>query len=323
MAYTDLGQLGKEWIYNDFGTWIRRQLDCRVQKISIDAGFTCPNRDGKVGKNGCIYCDNRTFNPSYCHHHDSVKLQLEKGKQFFSAKYPDMNYLAYFQAYSNTYAPVERLQRLYEEALDTEDIVGLIIATRPDCINDETLGLLQKLSRQTFLIVEYGVETFNEKTLQRINRGHDTACSRKAIEQTALRGITTGIHLIVGLPGEDKEESIRQAEIVSSLPVKTLKLHQLQIIKGTKLAQEYSAHPFHVYSPSEYIEFIGEYLQHLREDIIVDRFVSQSPKDLLIAPDWGLKNHEFTNLLNNYLRKNGIRQGKLCTQHQSANKKSS
>ena len=272
--------------YNDFGTWIRKQFpDFRVQKISIDAGFSCPNRDG------CTYCDNRTFNPSYCDRKKSITEQLEEGKAFFSRKYPDMKYLAYFQAYTNTYARVEQLRQMYEEALEVEDVVGIVIGTRPDCV-----------SRRTFVLVEYGIESVNDETLKRINRGHDFACCRSAVERTHARGILTGGHIIIGLPGEDAEESLRQAPLISSLPLDILKIHQMQIIRGTRLAQEYAEHPFHVYTVEEYIDVIVKYIRLLRKDLVLERFVSQSPKELLIAPKWGLKNYEFTNLLNNRLK---------------------
>ena len=299
--------------YNDYGTWIRHRFPFRVQKISIDAGFSCPNRDGRISTGGCVYCDNRTFNPAYCQRHDSITAQLEAGKQFFARKYPTMKYLAYFQAYTNTYASIDHLRRLYEEALAVEDVVGIVIGTRPDCITPELLDYLETLNRQTFLLVEYGVESANDETLRRINRGHDFACSVHAITETHERGILTGAHIILGLPGEDAAESLRQAPIISALPLDILKIHQMQIIRGTHLAAEYQQHPFHIYSADEYIRLIANYIQRLRKELVLERFVSQSPKELLIAPHWGLKNYEFTNLLNNYLKANQIRQGDLAT----------
>ncbi len=289
--------------YNDFGTWIRKRFpDFRVQKISIDAGFSCPNRDGRISSGGCTYCDNRTFNPSYCDRKKSIAEQLEEGKRFFARKYPDMKFLAYFQAYTNTYAKVEELRAMYEEALAVDDVVGIVIGTRPDCVSDELLDYLEKLSHRTFVLVEYGIESTNDETLRRINRGHDFACSRDAVERTHRRGILTGGHIIIGLPGEDAEESLRQAPVISSLPLDILKIHQMQIIKGTRLAQEYAEHPFHVYTVEEYIDVIVRYIQLLRKDLVLERFVSQSPKSLLVAPKWGLKNYEFANLLNNRLK---------------------
>ena len=298
--------------YNDYGTWIRRQFPYRVQKISIDAGFTCPNRDGRISSGGCIYCDNRTFNPSYCQRRNSVTQQLEEGKRFFAHKYPDMKYLAYFQAFTNTYAPLSHLKALYEEALQVEDIVGIVIGTRPDCVSDELLDYLAELNQRTFVLVEYGLESTNNNTLLRINRGHTFEQSQEAIERTKQRGLLCGAHIILGLPGEDAAESLRQAPIISRLPIDILKIHQMQIIRGTRLADEFETNPFHIYSVDEYIQLIAEYIQRLRPDMILERFVSQSPKELLIAPHWGLKNYEFTNLLVNYLKQHEIRQGQLA-----------
>lgn len=298
--------------YNDFGSWIRQNLGRRVQKLSIDAGFSCPNRDGRISTGGCSFCDNDTFNPSYCDRSKSIAQQITEGKAFFARKYPDMKYLAYFQAFTNTYAPLDALKRMYDEALCQHDVVGIVVGTRPDCISTPLLDYLEQLSRQTFVMIEYGIESANDATLQRINRGHDFDCSRRAVEQTAERGILTGGHVIVGLPGEDHDEIIRQAEAISDLPLTVLKLHQLQIIRGTRLANEYAENPFHVFSVDEYIAIVCEYIEHLRPDLVLERFVSQSPADILIAPKWGLKNYEFTNRLVNYMLRHDIRQGSLA-----------
>lgn len=299
-------------LYNDYGSWIRRRFPCRVQKISIDAGFTCPNRDGRAGRGGCIFCDNHTFNPSYCGGEKTVSRQLTDGKAFFAKKYPEMKYIAYFQAYSNTYAPLDRLKRLYEEALSADDVVGLSIATRPDCVWPELLDYLESLSRQTFLTVEYGIESMNDRTLKLINRGHDADCSRRAVEATAERGILTAGHVILGLPGEDTNESLRQASVVSALPLTMLKIHQLQVVKGTRLARMYAEEPFPLYSVEAYIDLVCRYIELLRSDLVLERFVSQSPKEMVVAPHWGLKNYEFTNLLVNRMKALGIRQGQRC-----------
>lgn len=299
-------------LYRDFGSWIRERFPYRVQKISIDAGFTCPNRDGHISRGGCTYCDNRTFNPSYCHRHKSVTEQIEEGKAFFAHKYPDMKYLAYFQAYTNTYASTTLLKQMYEEALAVADVVGIVIGTRPDCVSDTLLDYLEELNKNTFLLVEYGVETTNNQTLQRINRGHTFECSREAIEKTHARGILTGAHVIIGLPGESAQESISQAATISSLPIDILKIHQMQIIRHTELAREFADTPFAVYTVNDYIDVIISYIQHLRNDLVLERFVSQSPADLLIAPKWGLKNYEFTNLLNNEMKSRGAFQGQLA-----------
>ena len=291
--------------YKDYSHWIREQFPFRVQKISVDAAFSCPNRDGRLSLGGCTFCDNKTFNPSYCDRGKSITQQLEEGKAFFAKKHPEMKYLAYFQAYSNTYAPLEELKRKYEEALAVDDVVGLVIGTRPDCVSDEALDYLQQLNQRTFLIVEYGIESANDNTLRRINRGHTFDCSRQAIIKAHQRGIITCGHIILGLPGEDEEEMLHQASTISQLPLDILKLHQLQIIKGTPLAKEYEAHPFHVFSAEEYVNLVIRYVSKLRNDLVLERFVSQSPPNMVIAPKWGLKNHEFTDLLNKRIRELG------------------
>lgn len=297
--------------YNDYGTWLRQRFPYKVQKISVDAGFTCPNRDGRLGTGGCIYCNNDSFNPSYCQREKSVKQQLVEGKEFFRRKYPEMRYMAYFQAFTNTYSTLDHLKSLYEEALDVEDVVGLVIGTRPDCIDDTLLDYLTQLARQTMVTLEYGIETANDDTLRLIRRGHDFQCVRDAVERTKGRGIVIGGHVILGLPGEGAEESVRQATIMSELGLDVLKIHQMQIIRGTRLAQMYAENPFHLYSPEEYSELIVRYLEHLSEDMVVERFASQSPKEMLIAPKWGLKNYELTNLIVNKMKREGRRQGSL------------
>lgn len=299
-------------IYNDYGAWMRRQFPFRVQKISIDAGFSCPNRDGHISHGGCTFCDNRTFNPSYCQPSKSITEQITEGKEFFRHKYPDMKYLAYFQAFSNTYATLDTLQRRYEEALSAEDVVGIVIGTRPDCVSDEILNYLESLNQQTFMIVEYGIESVSDETLRRVNRGHNFECSRRAIIETHNRGILTGAHIILGLPGESAEDNVRQADIISALPIDILKLHQLQIIRGTQLAAEYERQPFNLYTADEYIDLCRRYIERLRPDMVLERFVSQSPKELLVAPKWGLKNYEFANRFVNYMKRMDSWQGKYA-----------
>ena len=297
--------------YNDFGHWIRQQFPYRVQKLSVDAGFSCPNRDGRISTGGCVYCNNKTFNPSYCDRSKSITAQLTEGKAFFARKYPTMKYLAYFQAFTNTYDSLDKLKEKYEEALSVEDIVGLVIGTRPDCMSDELLDYLEELNQRVFVLVEYGIESTNDATLRRINRGHDFACTKRIVEKTAERGILCGGHIIMGLPGEKREDILRQAPVISSLPLNILKIHQMQIIRDTPLAQQYLSDPTicQLYDVDEYIRLIGDYLPYLRKDLILERFVSQSPKALLIAPQWGLKNHEFTDRLNKYLAEHHIFQG--------------
>ena len=291
--------------YVEFGPWLQSELGCKVQKISVNAGMTCPNRDGTLGTGGCTFCNNQTFNPAYCRTEKSVTQQLEEGKQFFARKYPAMKYLAYFQAYTNTYAELDRLVSLYEEALRVPDVVGLVIGTRPDCMPDNLLDYLEELNRRTFLIVEYGVESANDETLLRINRGHTFCQSCEAICRTAERGIRVGAHVILGFPWEPFDELMRQAEEIGRLPLTTLKLHQLQIIRGTQLAREYAEHPWAVPTAEEYIDLVLHYISRLPYGLVMERFVSQSPPEMVIVPQWGLKNHEFANLLRNRMVKFG------------------
>lgn len=299
-------------IYNDFPTFLKRYFPYKVQKISLNAGFTCPNRDGTKGLGGCTYCNNQTFNPEYCHNEKSVTRQLEEGKLFFAHKYPEMKYLAYFQAYTNTYGELESLKRKYEEALTVPGVVGLVIGTRPDCMPDGLLRYLEELNRHTFLLVEYGIESTNDATLRRINRGHTYRDTIDALQRTAACGILCGGHVILGLPGETHQDLVAQAATLSRLPLTTLKMHQLQLIRGTRMAHEYALHPedFHLFGVDEYIDLVIDYVEHLRPDIVLERFVSQSPKELLIAPDWGLKNHEFNHRILKKMHQLGAYQGK-------------
>lgn len=298
--------------YNDLGDFLRNIFPYKVQKISLNAGFTCPNRDGSKGWGGCTYCNNQTFSPEYCHTERSITQQLDEGVRFFSRKYPDMKYLAYFQAYTNTYDEMERLKAIYEEALNYPGVVGLIVGTRPDCVPDALLDYFAELAKKTFVMVEYGLESTLDKTLLRINRGHTQAESEEAIRKTAGRGIYTGAHLILGLPGETKEEILHHADIISSLPLTTVKLHQLQLIRNTRMAKEFSDRPdeFHLYTADEYIELVIDFVEKLNPSITIERFVSQSPKELLIAPDWGLKNFEFTAKVLKRMKERGAYQGR-------------
>lgn len=298
--------------YREFGDFLRERFPFKAQKIAINAGFTCPNRDGSKGRGGCTYCNNQTFNPSYCQTDKSVTDQLAEGVRFFSRKYPEMRYLAYFQAYTSTYGEQERLERLYEEALGYPGVVGLVIGTRPDCMPDRLLDYLARLSERVLVLVEYGVESTLDRTLRRINRGHDFAEAEEAIRRTAARGIAVGAHLILGLPGESRDEILGHADRLSDLPLTTLKLHQLQLIRHTRMALEFERQPedFHLFTVDEYIDLAIDFIERLDPAIALERFVSQSPKELLIAPDWGLKNYEFTARVNRRLAERDSWQGK-------------
>ena len=299
--------------YNEFGPWLKNLLGMKVQKISINAGFTCPNRDGSVGVGGCTYCNNQTFNPEYCRTEKSVAQQLEEGKRFFARKYPEMKYMAYFQAYTNTYSELDDLKRKYEDALGVDGVVGLVIGTRPDCVPDNLLDYLAELNCQVCVIVEYGIESVYDKTLERINRGHDYACVVDAVNRTSERGLITGGHVILGLPGESRDDILKCADVLSELPLTTLKLHQLQLIKGTRMAEEYFANPegFHLFGADEYVDLVIDYVERLRPDIVLERFVSQSPSSLLAVPGWGLKNFEFVEKVRHRMEERNAYQGRL------------
>ena len=301
-------------LYTDFSVFLSKHFDGKVQKLSVNAGFTCPNRDGTLGRGGCTYCNNRTFNPDYCGNFGSVTDQLEKGKQFFAKKYPNMKYLAYFQAYTNTYGEISMLKSLYEEALRVNGVVGLVVGTRPDCMPDVLLDYFADLQQKTFVLIEYGVETAHNRTLARINRGHSFECSAEAICRTAEKGIPVGAHLILGLPGEERNDILQTAKAVSQLPLDTLKLHQLQLVRGTQMAREYITDPadFHIYTAEDYAELVVDFMELLRPEISVERFTSQSPKELLIAPDWGLKNYQFVEMVKRALVRRNTYQGRLC-----------
>ena len=303
----------ERFYYNEFGAYLRNIFNYKVQKITIDGGFTCPNRDGTKGRGGCTYCNNRTFNPAFCHKHLPVKEQMREGIAFFSHKYPDMRYLAYFQAYTNTYDSLDNLKQRYEDALSVEGCVGIVIGTRPDCMPEELLDYLVELQKRTFVLVEYGIESTSDRTLLRINRGHDYACAVDAVKRTAARGIPVGAHIILGLPGESREELMKQAAVLSELPLTTLKLHQLQLIRGTRMAEEYAETPsdFSLFSVEDYIETVVDYVERLNPDFVLERFASQSPKELLIAPDWGLKNHELVDKIKRRMRERDTWQGKI------------
>lgn len=283
---------GHDRRFNAYSNYFRSLYGARVQKVSIDAGFTCPNRDGTRGKGGCTYCNNDAFNPSYCIPEKSVSQQIEEGIQFHKWRYNEaVSYLAYFQAYSNTYAPVETLRRLYSEALEYPGVIGLIIGTRPDCIDDEKLALLRDLSDKFYVAVEYGIESCYNRTLLRINRGHTFEEAVEAVEKTSAFGIKTGAHFIFGLPGESRQEMLDQAEIISRLPLHTVKFHQLQIIKGTGMEREFRSNPadFELFTWDEYLLFFISFLERLSPKIVVERFTGEAPPRFLTGEGWGKK----------------------------------
>jgi len=298
--------------YNDFPAFCRRLFGGRVQKLSVDGGFSCPNRDGKKGTCGCTFCNNESFNPDYCRSVESIYCQLNKGIRFFNAKYQGQHYLAYFQAYSNTYAPLEVLRKRYEEALSHPGIVGIVIATRPDVINEEILDYLEQLARKCYVCIEFGIESTDNAVLEKINRGHTYEDAERAVKCAAGRGIYIGAHLIFGLPGETTQSMLEGAVRVSRLPVDILKLHQLQIVRGTRMAEEYLDNPslFRLYSLNEYLDFVVDVIERMNPEVYLERFVNQSPPEYLIAPNWGVKNYEFVAKLDKRLKERDSWQGK-------------
>ena len=298
--------------YLNYNTILKSEFSERIQKISINAGFTCPNRDGSKGTGGCTYCNNQSFSPGYAKPIKSVTEQIEEGIAFFHHKYEAQKYLAYFQSYTNTYDKLENLTRIYEEALKNPKIAGIVVGTRPDCVSDELLDYFTELSKRYYVMIEYGIESTCDNTLQLINRGHDYANAEVAIRKTAGKGLRTAAHLILGLPGENREMILSHADNVSELPLTAIKLHQLQLVKGTVMARQYAENPemFNMMTAAEYIELVIDFLERLNPEIAVERFVSQSPEQLLLAPHWGLKNFEFVHKIEKRLEERDTWQGK-------------
>ena len=306
---------GHDRRFNAYSNYFRRIYGARVQKVSIDAGFGCPNRDGSKGFGGCTYCNNDAFNPSYCQPARSVSEQIGEGIKFHKWRYDEaVSYLAYFQAYSNTYAPLETLKKLYEEALRYPGVVGLIIGTRPDCIDDEKLEYLKELTSRCYVAIEYGIESCYNKTLVRINRGHSFEDAVSALEKTEALGITAGAHFIFGLPGETREEMLNQVDIISGLSIRTVKFHQLQIIKGTGMEIEFKNNPidFELFTWEEYLDFFVAFLERLNPAIVVERFTGEAPPRFLTGEGWGKKRtDQIVNLIEKRLEELNTWQGKL------------
>lgn len=281
--------------FNSYAGYFRRMFGGRVQKLSVDAGFTCPNRDGRLSTGGCTFCNNGAFTPSYCTPSKSVRQQIDEGIAFHRNRYRTaQRYLVYFQSYSNTYAPLERLRELYGEALSHPDVAGLVIGTRPDCVDGPTLDYLAELARDRYVAVEYGIESTFDATLRAVNRGHDFACAERAVRMTAGRGLAVGAHFILGLPGETDEMLLAQTARINALPLTTVKFHQLQVFRGTAMAAEYDAHPerFRFWTLDEYLDLFVEILRRLRPDVVVERFASEAPPRYHYGRNWGLIRNE-------------------------------
>lgn len=303
--------------YTPYSEFLARHFDHKIQKLPVDVGFTCPVRDGHLSYGGCRFCNGRSFVPDMCSPDNSVTRQLETGKRFFErkCKHTDhIGYLAYFQAGSNTYGSLEQAELYVDEALRCPQIEGIVLATRPDCLSDKWLARLEKWAGETFVMVELGVESVTDSVLKAVGRGHGSAESYQAIETLAARNIQVGVHTILGLPGETKESMLRQASWLSELPVSVLKLHQLQILRGALMAVDYAAHPekFHLFTADEYVSLVADFIERLSPAVAVERFVSQSPADSLIAPRWGLKNDVLTHRIVEELHKRGSVQGCRC-----------
>jgi uncharacterized protein len=301
--------------FNSYPEYFRKHFGKRVQKLAIDAGFTCPNRDGTKGSGGCTFCDSNSFNPGYCLPEKGISTQLAEGVEFHVKRYRKATkYLAYFQAFSNTYADLDVLKTRYEEALQFPGVIGLTIGTRPDCINDAILEYLSELSEKYYIVVEYGVETTSEEVLRRVNRGHTFAQSLEAIWKTHQKGIKTGAHLMFGFPGETKDYIINQTDAINQLPLHSLKIHQLQMIKGTAMAEDYAQNPdrYHFYSLQEYLDLVIDFLERLKPQILIERIAGEVPPRFQAGPGWGLiRNNQVLHLFEQRLKERSTWQGRL------------
>ena len=301
--------------YNSFVGYLKERYGCRLQKLVVDAGFSCPNRDGTLSTGGCTYCDNAAFHPGYSTPDKSITRQLDEGIEFHQGRYRSVTkYLAYFQAYSNTYGPLEKMRRAYEEALAHKDVVGIVVGTRPDCIDSEKLGYLKELSRDKVVIVEYGIESCHDATLRRINRGHTFEQARRAVELTAEKGIMQGAHFIFGLPGETVPMMMELAPAINVLPLDTVKFHQLQIIKGTAMEREFRERrkDFVTFTLESYIDFFVDFLERLRPDLHIERFAGEVPPRFVNETPWGLvRNPQLLEMLEKRLEERDTWQGRL------------
>ncbi len=307
--------------YHAYNDWAKRELGGRLQKVSIDAGFTCPNRDGSLGIGGCSFCNNEGFSPSYLREQRDISAQIDTGIEFMRRRYPRTKaFLAYFQSYSNTYDDLESLKKTYEIALRHPDISGLVIGTRPDCLPDETLDYLAELSTRMLVELEIGIESCNDDVLRECLRGHDFACTQGAILRAASRGLFITGHLLLGLPLETPASLIAGAKELARLPLDALKFHQLQIVRGTRLANQYRAAPDSVslLSPEKYLDAVIDMLEHLPPHIKVQRLGSEVPPDVLVSPDWGMRLFKFPAMLEARLQARDTWQGKLFQSDQTS-----
>jgi radical SAM protein (TIGR01212 family) len=296
--------------YNSYRRYINQIYGERIQKVTVDAGFTCPNRDGSIGVGGCTYCNNESFNPGYNSPCTSIREQIEAGMQFLKKRYKVNKFLVYFQPYSNTYAPLDRLQQLYDEALSVPGVIGLTIGTRPDCIDAEKINYLANLSKSCDITIEYGLESIYDSSLKRINRGHDYKAFLHTLQMTKEREIKLAIHLILGLPWETKSQWLYEAAVLSELPIDFLKLHQLHIVKDTIMAEQHNKRPFRLLTYSEYVDVIVSFLERLNPKIVLQRLCGEAPPHILIAPRWGKRSSEIQQNIIEQLKLRNTWQGK-------------
>lgn len=296
--------------YQDLNSYLRRLYGCRVQKITVDAGFTCPNRDGSIAKGGCIYCNARGSGTGAHRRGVSITEQLENGKIFLSKRYKAEKFIAYFQAFTNTYAPLDILKKRYQEALAVEDVVGLSIGTRPDCIDDAILDILQEYAKTRLIWIEYGLQSANDKTLARIRRGHDYNAFVTAVRKTRNRGLHICAHVILGLPGETRQDMLETATAISRLGIDGVKIHLLYVIKGTPLEKWYLNGEYRCLEQSEYAEIVCDVLERLPRSMVIQRLTGDPHREELVAPMWALNKTETRSLIHEILEYRNSFQGK-------------
>lgn len=304
--------------YNSFGSYAKQRFGEVVYKVNVDGGFTCPNRDGTAGFGGCIYCNNDSFRPSSCNPVLPVSEQIENGIAYLTKRYGARKFIAYFQPYSNTYAPLDTLKELYSEALANPLVIGLAIGTRPDCVDESKIAFLSELSKRHFILVEYGLQSMHDKTLRFMNRGHGYETFLRALQMTQGTGIEMGAHIIVGFPSETRSETFRTAGELSRLPLGFLKIHQLQVVRDTVLADMFRENPFPVFGYDEYLDFVVDFIERLSPRIVLQRLFATAPDDILIAPKWGKTRQQIIRGIEERFLQRNTCQGRLFGEHVSA-----
>jgi len=305
-------------LYNSYGRFLQQRFGERVHKISVHAGFTCPNRDGNVATGGCTYCNIASFTPETTRPRHSISEQVARGIQFVRQRYGVKKFIAYFQAYTNTYADVADLERMYREALDHPEVIGLAVGTRPDCVNEEILQMLSKIARDYFVSLEYGIESIDDDTLRLVNRGHDFACTVDAFQRSQHRGLHLGGHLIIGFPNETEEQWLAMPEVINRLGLDAIKIHHLHVVRGTALARQFDAKPFFVFDFPSWVDVVIRFIERLDPRIIIERLYGEAPHDLLIAPHWNLSKAEILHAIDREMRRRNSFQGKFIERSLSA-----